>query len=46
MRLAYLAPEVLERLVLWRVPPSVSLNELIELTYLPWVEQVSNSAQN
>lgn len=39
MRLAYLAPEVLERLVLWRVPPSVSVNELIEATYLPWAEQ-------
>ena len=40
MRLAYLAPEVLERLVLWRVPPVVSMNELIEVTYLPWVEQI------
>jgi len=40
MRLAYLAPEVLERLVLWRVPPAVSMNELIEVTYLPWVEQI------
>ena len=39
MRLAYLAPEVLERLILWRVPPSASINELIEATYLPWVEQ-------
>ena len=40
MRLAYLAPAVLERLVLWRVPPAVSVNELIELTYLPWVDQM------
>jgi len=28
-------------LVLWRVPPAVSLNELIELTYLPWVQQTA-----
>ena len=40
MRLAYLAPEVLERLVLWRVPSALSLQQLIEVTYLPWREQI------
>ncbi|MCA3559889.1 MAG: hypothetical protein IOC82_02530 [Aestuariivirga sp.] len=40
LRLAYLSPVVLERLVISRDPPSVSANELIEATYLPWVEQM------
>lgn len=39
MRLAYLSPEVLELLVITRDPPSVSVNQLIEATYLPWAEQ-------
>ena len=40
MRLAYLSPEVLERFVISRDPPSVSVNELIDATYLPWAEQM------
>jgi hypothetical protein len=40
MRLAYLSPVVLERLLLWRVPPSVSLNDLIKASDLPWAEQM------
>lgn len=40
MRLAYLSPDVLERLLLWRVPPSVSVNDLIKASYLPWAEQM------
>jgi hypothetical protein len=36
VRLAYLSPAVLERLVISRDPPSVSVNELIDATYLPW----------
>jgi hypothetical protein len=40
MRLAYLAPEVLERLLVRREPPAVSVNELISATYLPWSEQM------
>jgi hypothetical protein len=40
VRLAYLSPEVLERLVISRDPPSVSVNELIEATYLPWAGQM------
>lgn len=39
MRLTYLLADVLERLVIWRDPPSVSLNEPIDETYLPWAEQ-------
>ena len=41
MRLAYLSPDVLERLVISRDPPSVLMNELIEATYLPWAEQIA-----
>lgn len=41
VRLAYLSPDVLERLVVSRDPPSVSVSELIEATYLPWSEQVA-----
>ena len=40
MRLAYLSPDVLERLMLWRVPPSASVNDLIKASYLPWTEQM------
>lgn len=40
MRLAHLAPDVLERLVITRAPPSASVKELIEATYLPWSVQL------
>ena len=39
MRLAYLSPDVLERLVIRREPPAVSVNGLVDATYLPWEEQ-------
>jgi hypothetical protein len=39
MLLAYLSPDVLERLVLQREPPAISVLELIEATYLPWARQ-------
>jgi len=39
MRLAYLSPEVLERLVIRREPTAISVLELIEATYLPWARQ-------
>lgn len=39
MRLAYLSPDVLERLVVRREPPAISLVELIDATYLPWTRQ-------
>jgi hypothetical protein len=41
MRLAYLSPDVLERLVVGREPPTVTVNELIGLTYLLWTHQVT-----
>ena len=40
MRLAYLSPDVLERLLLRREPPAVSVYEIIDTTYLPWAEQI------
>lgn len=40
MRLAYLSPDVLERLLLWRDQPSVTIVQVIEATYLPWAEQM------
>ena len=39
-RLAYLSPDVLKRLLLWRDPPSATLLQMLEATYLPWVEQM------
>ena len=40
MRLAYLSPEVLEYLVIRRVPPALSLNDLVSVTERPWSEQM------
>ena len=40
LRLAYLSPDVLERLVISRDPPSVSMIDLIEAVNLPWSEQM------
>lgn len=40
MRLAYLSPEVLEQLVLRRVPSALSLNDLVAIADLPWAEQM------
>jgi hypothetical protein len=40
MRLAYLSPEVLERLVIRRVPPALSLNDLVAVADRPWAEQM------
>jgi hypothetical protein len=39
MRLAHLSPEVLERLLMGREPPAVTVNDLIGVTYLPWGAQ-------
>jgi hypothetical protein len=39
MQLADLSPDVLERLVISRNPPSVSMIDLIEAVNLPWSEQ-------
>lgn len=40
LRLAYLSPEVLERLVIRRVPPAVSLNDLGAAAERLWTEQM------
>ncbi len=40
MRLAYLSPEVLEHLVIRRVPPALSLNNLVTVADRPWAEQM------
>jgi hypothetical protein len=40
IRLAYLAPEVLEALVVKRRPPAISINEMIGVAKLPWGEQM------
>lgn len=40
MRLAYLAPDVLEKLLIYRIPPALSLNDLIAVAELPWAEQI------
>jgi len=40
MRLAYLAPDVLEKLLIHRIPPALSLNDLIVVAELPWAEQM------
>lgn len=39
-RLSYLLPDVLERLLVQREPPSVTITQMIEATNLPWVEQM------
>ncbi|MFN3747010.1 MAG: hypothetical protein ACK4TL_20130, partial [Hyphomicrobiaceae bacterium] len=40
MRLAYLSPEVLEHLVIGRVPPALSLNHLVAVADWPWAKQM------
>jgi hypothetical protein len=40
MRLAYLSPEVLDHLVIQRVPPALSLNDLVTVAERPWAEQM------
>jgi len=39
LRLAYLAPAVLEKILIARVSPAVSLKELASAADLPWEEQ-------
>jgi len=39
MRLAYLSPEVLEHLVIRRMPPALSIVDLMAVAELPWSEQ-------
>ena len=46
MRLAYLSPDVLERLLVSREPPSVTIVQMIDATYLPWAEQMGRVFDN
>jgi hypothetical protein len=39
LRLAYLGPAVLEKLLVQRVPPAVSIKDLAMAAELPWAEQ-------
>jgi hypothetical protein len=39
LRLAYLAPTVLDRLLISRIPPAVSIKDLSMAAELPWAEQ-------
>ena len=39
LRLAYLAPAVLEKLLVARVPPAMSIKDLAVAAVLPWGEQ-------
>ena len=41
LRLSYLAPDVLEMLLIKRTPPAVSLVRMIEIARLPWSEQAA-----
>jgi len=41
MRLTYLSPEVLEHLVIRRVPPALSLIDLVAVADRPWAEQLN-----
>ena len=45
MRLVYLSPDILEKLVIWQEPCAVSIKELIELADLPWGEHVDNFSE-
>lgn len=40
MRLAYLSPEVLDRLVVMRQPMAVSWNDLVRASYSSWAAQM------
>ena len=42
VRLAYLAPAVLEQLVIRRMPPALSLNDLVAVAERPWAEQMES----
>lgn len=41
LKLAYLAPSVLEKLLIARVPPAVSVKELAAAAELLWMEQLA-----
>jgi hypothetical protein len=39
IRLAYLSPTVLERILLYRVPSALPLDKLVGAAHVPWAEQ-------
>jgi hypothetical protein len=39
MRLSYLSPEVLERLVVGKEPPATTWNDLVKAASMPWNQQ-------
>jgi len=41
LRLSYLAPTVLDRLLVGRKPPTVSVKDMAAAAELPWTEQVA-----
>ena len=41
LRLAWLAPAVLERLLVQRAPPAVSIKDMAAVADLPWAEQLT-----
>ena len=41
LKLAYLAPAVLDKLLVQRVSPAVSIKDLTAIADLPWAEQVA-----
>lgn len=41
IRLAYLAPTVLEALVIARRPPAIAISDLIAVVELPWTDQMA-----
>ncbi len=43
LKLTYLAPAVLERLLLERVPPAISLRELVDVADLDWGDQIGSA---
>ena len=46
LRLAFLSPEVLEHLLIRRVPPALSLNDLAAVADRPWAEQMEAVFEN
>jgi hypothetical protein len=40
IRLAFLAPEVREALLVKRRPPAISINEMVEVARSPWADQM------
>ena len=46
MRLAYLSPDVLDRLVVMRQPPTVSWNDLVRASYSPWAAQTDRVVES